>query len=474
MLACPGCTHELFVGRVCMEKLLIVEDHEEIRSQMCWGLSDIYEVIVAGVRQEALSLFRQHSPSVVTIDLGLPPDEDGSSEGFFCLEQMLCSAPFTKVIVITGNAQREFALQAVQRGAYDYYSKPIDLSELKVILQRAFLLADIEKEQSRLLGRDDSCRQSPGGLLGQATGMQEVFSLIRKVAKTDAAVLITGESGTGKELAARAIHSLSNRKNGPFVAINCGAIPENLIEAELFGYEKGAFSGAQNRVQGKVEYAHKGTLFLDEIGELPQHLQVKLLRFLQEKRHQRIGGREDIAVDGRIISATNRDVFKEIESGNFREDLYYRISVVQISLPPLRERGSDILLLANLFLKRSAAENKKKVKRFSTDSVRLMEAYEWPGNVRELENKVHRAVIMTEDQVIEPEVLGFFPASSLGKGNLAAFSKLTLREAREFVERELIVSAIREQHHNMAKAAEALGISRPTLYDLTKKLRITT
>lgn len=455
-----------------MEKLLIVEDREEIRSQLRWGLSDTYQVLAAGGRQEALSLFRQHAPCVVTVDLGLPPDEEGSSEGFYCLDQMLESAPLTKVIMITGNRQREHALQAVQRGAYDYYSKPIELTELRVILQRAFHLAAIEREQARLQEYAGSNWQPPGGLVGGASSMQEVYAIIQKVAKTEAAVLITGESGTGKELAARAIHGLSSRRSGPFIAINCGAIPENLIEAELFGHEKGAFSGAQNRVQGKVEYANKGTLFLDEIGELPLHLQVKLLRFLQEKRHQRLGGREDIAVDTRIIAATNRDVPREIEVGSFREDLFYRISVVQISLPPLRERGNDILLLANLFLKRSAAEIRKKVRGFSRDAIRLLEAYEWPGNVRELENKVHRAVIMTESPVIEPDVLGFSAASPLGRGSLDAFSKLTLREAREFVERELIVSAIREQHQNMAKAAEVLGISRPTLYDLTKKHRI--
>lgn len=454
-----------------MEKLLIVEDREEIRSQLRWGLSSGYEVMVAANRLEALSLFKKHTPQVVTLDLGLPPDEDGATEGFQCLEEILHRAPLTKVIMITGSDQREYALKAVQCGAYDYYSKPIDLSVLKVILARAFHLAAIEKENARLISnREDGCL-TPGGIIGQSSGMLEVFSAIRKVAASDAAVLITGESGTGKELVAKAIHGQSGRKTGAFVAINCGAIPENLIESELFGYEKGAFSGAHTRVHGKVEYAHKGTLFLDEIGELPLNLQVKLLRFLQEKNLQRVGGREDVTVDARIIAATNRNITKGAEEGSFREDLYYRISVVQISLPPLRERGSDIMLLANRFLRRFAGECRKKVRGFSHDSIKLLESYEWPGNVRELENKVQRAVIMTDVPVIEPEALDF--SLRLGtKERVLAFSNLNLRDAREMVEREMILTAIENQKHNMAKAAEALGISRPTLYDLVKKHRI--
>ncbi|BCS54947.1 PEP-CTERM-box response regulator transcription factor [Geobacter sp. SVR] len=450
-----------------MEKLLIVEDNEDIRRQLRWGLDKEYETFDAGDRTEALALFRRHSPRVVTLDLGLPPDESGIEEGFRCLEQILHLAPATKVIMITGNDDRENALRAVQSGAYDYYCKPVDIAELKVILKRAFHLAAIEKENSRLHHSLDHQGFSPAGIIGQSPRMLEVFSSIRKVASSDVAVLITGESGTGKELVAKAIHGLSQRKSGAFMAINCGAIPENLLESELFGYEKGAFSGAHTRVQGKVEYAHKGSLFLDEIGELPLNLQVKLLRFLQEKTIQRVGGREDIPVDARIIAATNRDIAKETESGNFREDLYYRVSVIHISLPPLRDRGEDIMLLANLFLRRASEEFRKKVRRFSSEAVKLLESYDWPGNVRELENKVQRAVIMSDSTILEPEVLAFSQKSL--KERMFKSQRLTLKDAREMIEREMVISAIENQRNNMAKAAEVLGISRPTLYDLVKK-----
>lgn len=453
-----------------MEKLVIVEDNADIRSQLRWGLAAEYEVLVAGNRPEALSLFKKHLPKVITLDLGLPPDENGCEEGFRCLDDVLRQAPATKVIMITGNEDSENALRAVQNGAYDYYRKPLNLSELKVILARAFHLAAIEKENRSLQLCLDQHHQTPGGIIGQSPQMMEVFSSIRKVASSEVAVLITGESGTGKELVARAIRELSPKKTGAFIAINCGAIPENLLESELFGYEKGAFSGAHNRVQGKVEYANKGTLFLDEIGELPLNLQVKLLRFLQEKTIQRVGGREDISVDARIIAATNRDIVKETETGAFREDLYYRISVIHINLPALRERGGDIMLLANFFLRRFCNELKKKTRRFSAASVKLLESYEWPGNVRELENRVQRAVIMSDELIIEPESLGF--SLKAVKEGIHSFSNLTLKDAREMIEREMVVTAIENQNSNMARAAEALGISRPTLYDLVKKYDI--
>lgn len=453
-----------------MEKLIIVEDNQEIRCQLSWGLASEYEVFVAGNRLEALALVKKHAPKVITLDLGLPPDETGCEEGFRCLEEILCRIPTAKVIMITGNDERENALRAVQNGAYDYYSKPFNLSELKVILKRAFHLAAIEKENSRLQSSIDQQCLSPGGIIGTSPRMLEVFSSIRKVASSEVAVLITGESGTGKELVAKAIHELSPRKSKDFIAINCGAIPENLLESELFGYEKGAYSGANARVQGKVEYANKGTLFLDEIGELPLNLQVKLLRFLQEKTIQRVGGREDIAVDARIIAATNRDITKETEAGTFREDLYYRISVIHIKLPPLRDRGADIMLLANFFLRRCGNEFGKKARRFSSESVKLLESYEWPGNVRELENKIQRAVIMSDSTIIEPDVLDFSLKSV--KEGIHSFANLTLKDAREMVEREMVVAAIENQRNNMAKAAHVLGISRPTLYDLTKKHRI--
>ncbi len=453
-----------------MEKLIIVEDNQEIRSQLHWGLAKEYEVFIAGERLEALSLVKKHAPKVITLDLGLPPDERGCEEGFRCLEEILRLAPATKVIMITGNDERENALRSVQSGAYDYYSKPIDLTELKVIIKRAFHLAAIENENSRLQSSVFQQVFRPGGIIGTSPRMLEVFSSIRKVASSEVAVLITGESGTGKELVAKAIHELSQRKSKEFIAINCGAIPENLLESELFGYEKGAYSGAHARVQGKVEYANRGTLFLDEIGELPLNLQVKLLRFLQEKTIQRVGGREDIAVDARIIAATNRDIIKETENGIFREDLYYRLSVIHIKLPSLRERGEDIMPLANFFLHRYCKELGKKARRFSSDSAKLLTSYDWPGNVRELENKIQRAVIMSDSQIIEPEDLDFSIRTS--REGINPFSNLTLKEAREMVEREMVIAAIENQRNNMGMASKALGISRPTLYDLVKKHNI--
>jgi two-component system NtrC family response regulator len=451
-----------------MEKLMIVEDSEEIRSQLRWGLGKEYEVLAAGNRQEALALFKRHQPKVVTLDLGLPPDANGSTEGFRCLEEILGLSRSTKVIMITGNEERENALRAVQSGAYDFYGKPVEISELKTIIRRAYHLSAIEAENLRLQSELGKQNQGLGGIIGHSPRMQEVFASIRKVAASDVPVMITGESGTGKEMVARAIHGLSLRKGATFIPINCGAIPENLLESELFGVEKGAFTGAHARVQGKVEYAHKGTLFLDEIGELPLPLQVKFLRFLQEKVIQRVGGREDIVVDARIIAATNRDIVKETEKGTFREDLFYRIAVIHINLPPLRERGGDILLLANLFLKKFSDGFGKRVRGFSAASLKLIESYEWPGNVRELENRVQRAVIMSDSAFLDPEALGF--AEKPAKvPELTEMAGMTLRDARDKTEREIIMTAIENHGGNMAKTAEVLGVSRPTLYDLVKK-----
>ena len=449
-----------------MKKLMIVEDNEEIRRQLRWGLGKEYELFLAGDRKEAVTILKKHSPNVVTLDLGLPPDENGAEEGFKCLEEMLRLAPFTKVVVITGNEGRENALRAVQSGAYDYFQKPIELSELRIILSRAFYLSTIEEENSQLVAVLEQQNFDLGGIIGQSPMMREVFSTIRKVATSDVSVLVTGESGTGKELVARAIHSLSLRKKETFIPINCGAIPENLLESELFGYEKGAFSGAHTRVQGKVEYAHQGTLFLDEIGELPLNLQVKLLRFLQEKTIQRVGGREDIPVDSRIIAATNRDITRMTDEGSFREDLFYRLAVIQISLPPLRERGDDIMLLANLFLNRFSTGYRKKVRGFSASSEKFIESYEWPGNVRELENRIQRSVIMSDAPFIEPDALGFSKQPFVEKE--ISMTGITLKEARDRAEREIISFAM-ENGGSIVKAAELLGISRPTLYDLMKK-----
>jgi len=453
-----------------MEKLVIIENNMEIRTQLCWGLGKEYEVLVADNKPEALSLIKLHTPKVIALNLDFTPCETDYEDGFMCLDEILRNSPSAKVIIITGNDERENALRAVQCGAYDYYCKPIDLSEFKVILKRAFHLATIEKENSRLQNSFEQYDTAHGGIIGKSARMREVFTSIRKVASSEVAVLITGESGTGKELVAKAIHELSRRNSKDFITINCGAIPANLLESELFGYEKGAYTGAVSRVLGKVEYADKGTLFLDEIGELPLNLQVKLLRFLQEKTIQRVGGRDDIAVDARIIAATNRDIIQEIEAGAFREDLYYRISVVNIRLPPLHDRGEDIMLLANFFLNNCGKGKGKKARRFSPDSVKLLESYKWPGNVRELENRVQRAVIMSDSPIIEPEALDF--SLEKVKDGIHSFKNLTLKEAREMIEREMVITTIGTQRNNMAKTAEALGISRPALYDLVKKLNI--
>jgi len=460
-----------------VENLLIIDDNSEIRKQLKWALDRDYHVLSAEDRESALVQYRQHRPPVVTLDLGLPPEDEGTSEGFLALEEILAVAPKTKVIVITGRGEREHALRAVQLGAYDFYSKPIDLAELKVILKRAFQLAALEEENHRL----QSTLGNPGGMFGlhgECPQMQEVFRTIRKVATVDVPVLILGESGTGKEMVARAIHERSLHSSGPFVPINCGAIPENLLESELFGHEKGAFTGAQARVRGKVEYAHEGTLFLDEIGEMAPLLQVKLLRFLQEQLIQRVGGREDIAVDTRILAATNIDLSSAIAAGQFREDLYYRLGVITVQLPLLRERGEDIPLLANLFLKRYSHEFGKKARGFSSTSLRTMARYEWPGNVREMENKIKRAVVMAEGPIIEPEDLGFAADSSEANRltDLASGGEIglplegkTLKEARSAVEREMLVRAMEQQDGNISRAAEILDLTRPTFYDLLKK-----
>jgi len=450
-----------------VEKLLIVDDSPEICKQMKWGLGKEYQVLLAQDVEEALKLFRRHKPKVLTLDLGLPPDVDGATEGLRCLEDILHEQPDTKVIVLSGNEDQGNALKAVQFGAYDFYRKPIDLPELKVILQRAYKLAALEEENRRLQTESWSDCDRGGGILGQCPQMEEVFSTIHKVAPADIPILILGENGTGKELVAKAIHRQSLRNKGELIPLNCGAIPENLLEAEFFGYEKGAFTGAATQVKGKVEYAHEGTLFLDEIGELPLALQVKMLRFLQEKKLQRVGGRKDIDVDTRIVAATNVDIDEAIQQGNFREDLYYRISVITIQLPPLRERGEDILLLANYFLNRYAAEFAKKIKGYSSAAETALNKHPWPGNVREMENRIKRAILLAEGPVLEPCDLGF---EALGKAEPEFSTQgLTLKEARDRLERDMLVTALKKNDGNVAKSSEELGVSRPTFYDLMKK-----
>ncbi|HXG47105.1 MAG TPA: PEP-CTERM-box response regulator transcription factor [Methylomirabilota bacterium] len=443
--------------------LLIVDDDEDIRSQMKWGLAADYEVLVAENRADALARLREKKPTVVLLDLGLPPHPGNPHEGFATLSDILAHDRLTKVIIISGQSEKANALRAVGEGAYDFLSKPVELDELKLILKRAFHVAQLEREYRKM--QQQLTTDTFEGMLGSSPRMQEIFASIRKVATTDAAVLILGESGTGKEMAAQAIHRRSARKDGPFVAINCGAIPEALLESELFGHEKGSFTGAHAQRKGRIELAAGGTLFLDEIGELPLQLQVKLLRFLQEKTLERVGGRSSIEVDTRVIAATNKDLKVETEQGRFREDLYYRIAVVVLKLPALRERAGDVALLAQAFLRRCAAESGKEPPRFSDDAVRALERHPWPGNVRELENRVKRAFIMSEGRRITSSDLELSAAGG-------AAAARTLKEAREEVEREVIGNALRRNNGTVSRAAEELGISRPTLYELMEKLGI--
>lgn len=453
------------------KRLLIVDDNEDILRQLRWGFSaEGYEVHQAQNADDALAIQRKASPQVVTLDLGLPPDAEGRTEGFRCLGELLAADPLCKVIVVTGHHDNDNALRSVRSGAYDFCRKPVDLDELKVIVRRAFFLYSLGE-----LKPEETQKASPGGhgIITQAPKMLEILGNLGKIALSDAPVLIFGESGTGKELAARAIHQLSSRSAGPMITINCGAIPEHLLEAEFFGHEKGAFTGAVQRIQGKVEYADKGTLFLDEIGELPLLLQVKLLRFLQEMVFQRVGGRQNIEVNTRILAATNRDLPGMVRSGLFREDLYYRIGVVNVALPPLRERGKDVLLLAGHFIRKH--DGSGKIKSLHAAAERAMQMYHWPGNVRELENKIRRAVIMTDGPLLKLDAIdlgspGGAPAGISGTDDSGA--QISLQEARNAVEKKLLLEALQRYSGNIMQASQAIGISRPTFYDLLKKHKI--
>lgn len=444
-------------------KLLIVDDDETIRGQMRWALTDEYDINLAEDGETAIRFFKQEKPCLVTLDLGLPPAPHNASEGLKTLSEILGLAPETKVIVITGNTEKANALKAIEAGAYDFFTKPVDLTELKILLRRASHLYKIEDENRKL--QKMIAGQPFEEIIGQSQPMQAIFSAIRKVAPTDAPVLIIGESGTGKELIARAIHRQSTRREAHFVTINCGAIPENLLESELFGHEKGSFTGAHIQRKGKIESAQGGTLFLDEIGELHLPLQVKLLRFLQEHKLEHIGGREEIIVDARVIAATNVDLKKAIAEGRFREDLYYRLGVVTISLPPLRDREGDILLLASFLLQKYSAENKKKIPGFTRQATIAIQSYNWPGNIRELENRIKRAVIMTEGQRLTPEDLELASPHKKYEG-------LGLKEAREALEKDIIQKALAKNRGNISQTAAELGITRPTLYELMVKLEI--
>ena len=445
-------------------KILIVDDDETIRSQMRWALSRDYEVAEAGDRLSALKIMDSEQPFVVLLDLGLPPKPRDATEGLQALSEIIGKDSTIKVIMVTGNTERGNALKAIELGAFDFFTKPPVMDEVRVVVKRALRMLELERENRAL--KKEAGVEGMSGLLGASLPMQEVFETIRKVAVTDVPILILGESGTGKELVARALHRLSNRQGGPFVVINCGAIPENLLESELFGYEKGAFTGADTRRRGRIEYAEGGTLFLDEIGDLSLSLQVKLLRFLQEYIIERIGGREPIPLDVRVVAATNKDLKQAVDAGQFREDLYFRLGVVTIPMPPLRERGDDVYLLSRAFLHHYKGDFKRDIKGFSEDAINALAEHRWPGNVRELENKIKRAVVMTEGEMITSKDLDLQGAVGLGS------PPLSLKEARDKLEKEFIQKALLRHGGIVVRAAEELGITRQTLADLIKKYGI--
>ena len=444
--------------------LLVVEDDEGLQRQLKWAY-DGYRVVTAGDRASALEALRLHEPAVVTLDLGLPPDPDGTDEGFRALSEMLALKPYTKVIVASGHGARESAMKAIALGAYDFYRKPIDIDELGLIVARAFHLHGIEAENRRLEQWNGGTVL--GSIITAAPEMLKVARTVERVAAANVSVMLLGASGTGKELLARAVHEQSGRASGPFVAINCAAIPENLLEAELFGYERGAFTGAIKSNVGKIEVAQGGTLFLDEVGDIPLPLQVKLLRFLQERVIERIGGREPIAVDTRIVCATHQDLEAMIAEGRFREDLYYRLAEIVVTIPSLAERTGDPVLLARHFVNRFAREMNSKVQGLSPDAVAAIDGHAWPGNVRELENRIKRAVIMADGKLVSAADLDLETREPSGEG-----MAINLRAAREIADRKAIRQAMSRTDNNISGAAKLLGISRPTLYDLLKQYQL--
>jgi len=445
-------------------KLLIVEDDPGLQSQLRWSFED-FEVAVAEDRDSALAQLRRLEPAVVTLDLGLPPDPGGVSQGFAVLEDVLALAPDTKVIVVTGHDDKHNAVRAIGMGAYDFYEKPIDPDLLAIVVKRAARVHELEQENRRLqTGGSDSTLQ---GLIAASAEMLKVCRTIEKLAPVDVSTLVLGESGTGKEVLVRALHQLSDRRDAKLVAINCAAIPEALLESELFGYEKGAFTGAAKTTPGKIETADGGMLFLDEVGDLPLSLQAKLLRFLQERVIERVGGRREIPVDVRVICATHRDLPQLIQNGDFREDLFYRINEATVTVPALRQRPGDAIVLARAFLERFATDLKRPVKGFTPEAVTAIENYAWPGNVREMENRVKRAVIMADGQRVNAEDLeleGVAPDSDQAPFNL--------REVREKAESQAILRALARTGNNVSKTAEILGVTRPTLYNLMRKYNI--
>ncbi|HEX6795416.1 MAG TPA: PEP-CTERM-box response regulator transcription factor [Casimicrobiaceae bacterium] len=436
--------------------LLIVEDDPALQKQMQWAF-DQYETIVANDRTSAIAQVRRFEPAVVTMDLGLPPSPDDPSEGLKLLEELHTLMPSAKVIVLTGQNDRDNALKAISMGAHDFCTKPFEPELLTWTIERAFRVHELQEENARLAAARES--PSTSGIITRAPAMLRICRTIEKVAPTSATVLILGESGTGKELLARALHDLSPRSGGRFVAINCAAIPETLLESELFGYEKGAFTGAVKQTLGKIETASGGTLFLDEIGDLPTALQAKLLRFLQERVIERIGGRQEIPVDVRIVCATHQSLKEQIERGRFREDLYYRLAEIVVDIPPLRARQGDAALLAHSFVRKFAAEQRRGTMTLLPDAIEAIDAHAWPGNVRELENVIKRAVIMADSESITAVDIGLEPAD----GDADA---LNLRHVREQAEKNAVLRVLGRVNGNLSRAAELLGVSRPTLYDL--------
>jgi two-component system NtrC family response regulator len=444
-------------------KLLIVEDDPGLQKQLKWSFSE-YEVIAAADRAAAIAALRRHEPAVVLQDLGLPPDAEGVAEGFDCLLEMLRLSPHTKIIVVTGQLDKQNAVRAVGMGAYDFYQKPVDIDVLRLLVQRAFNIHALEEQNRALLQHRGVMPLE--GVIAISDAMTRICRTIEKVAPTNASVLLLGESGTGKELLARAVHTLSPRAAKPFVAINCAAIPETLLESELFGYEKGAFTGAMKQTSGRFEQANGGTIFLDEIGDMPLALQAKLLRFLQDRVVERIGGRDRITVDVRIVCATNKDPAAMIQAGEFREDLYYRISEVMVRIPPLRDRAGDAIVIARMILDRRAREHGRPIKGFTPGALKAIEKYPWPGNIRELENRINGAVIMTDGKCVSEADLG------LPNETGSDLAWLNLRVARQHAESEAIRQALAVSSGNLSRAAELLGITRPTLYDLLEKHEI--
>ena len=441
-------------------KLLVVEDDPGLQRQLKWSYED-YDVVTAGDRPAALAALEQFAPAVVTLDLGLPPDPDGTSEGFATLDAILSARPETKVIVASGHGARASALRAIGGGAFDFYAKPVDIDELGIIVRRAYHVHDLEAENRRL--RATGTGDTLGGIITGAPEMLKVARMIERVATADVSVVLLGASGTGKELLALGLHDASLRRGKPFVAINCAAIPENLLEAELFGYEKGAYTGAAKTTEGKIELAEGGTLFLDEIGDVPLPLQVKLLRFLQERVIERIGGRKAIPVDVRIVCATHQDLEKMIAEGRFREDLYYRLAEIIVRIPSLAARAGDATLLAYHFLAKFSREHGRSFKGFTPAALAALGDWHWPGNVRELENKMKRAVIMAEHTLLD--------AADLDLGDHQPLS-LALKTVREDADRRAIRLALARTEGNVSTAAKLLGVSRPTLYDLLKQYGI--